>query len=125
MRILVVEDDHQVRVLSEALLQDGGHDTLSAATVEQALALFDTEQQIDLLFTDLGLGDDLQAGLGLASEARRRRPDILVLYTTGQGVTDGMKALFVEPYGFLSKPYTPEHLEVAIENLAAGSSEGC
>lgn len=118
MRILVVEDDTQVRVLAEALLQDAGHETLSAATVEQALALIESEDQIDLLFTDLGLGDDLQAGLALATEACRRRPDLRVLYTTGQGVTDGMKALFVDPYGFLAKPYTPDQLQVAIQNFA-------
>jgi CheY-like chemotaxis protein len=99
MRILVVEDDEQVRVLAEALLEDAGHETLSAANSEQALALLETEERIDLLFTDLGLGDELQAGLALAAEARRRRSDLRVLYTTGQGVTDGMKALFVEPYG--------------------------
>lgn len=117
MRILVVEDDTQVRVLAEALLQDGGHETLSAANVEQALALIEAEDRIDVLFTDLGLGDELQAGLALATEARRRRPDLRVLYTTGQGVTDGMKALFVDPYGFLAKPYTPDQLQVAIQNL--------
>ena len=121
MRILVVEDDDQVRVLGEALLEDAGHETLTAATVEQALALIDAEDRIDLLFTDLGLGDDVQAGLALATEARRRRPDLKVLYTTGQGVTDGMKALFVEPYGFLAKPYTPDDLRVAIENATAAS----
>ena len=119
MRVLFVEDDVQVRVLGEALLQENGHETLSAATTEEALALLETEERIDLLFTDLGLRDDLQAGLTLAQEARRRRPDLSVLYTTGQGVTDGMKALFVEPYGFLAKPYTPEQLKVAIGNLSA------
>jgi DNA-binding NtrC family response regulator len=123
MRILVVEDDEQVRVLAEALLQDDGHATLSAATAEQALALIDVEERIDVLFTDLGLGDDPQAGLSLASEARKRRASLLVLYTTGQGVTDGMKALFVDPYGFLAKPYTPDQLQIAIQNLAPGLSE--
>lgn len=121
MRVLVVEDDAQVRVLAEALLQDERHETLSAASTEQALALFDTREAIDLLFTDLGLGDDLQAGLTLAAEARNRRSDLLVLYTTGQGVTDGMKALFVEPYGFLAKPYTPDQLHVAVQNLTQES----
>jgi DNA-binding NtrC family response regulator len=123
MRILVVEDDEQVRVLAEALLQDGGHNTLSAATAEQALALIQDEHRIDLLFTDHGLGGDTQAGLALATEARQRRPDLQVLYTTGQGVTDGLKALFVDPYGFLAKPYTPDQLQIAIQNLASESSE--
>ena len=40
-----------------------------------------------------------------------------VLYTTGQGLTDGMQAMFVERFGFLAKPYTPEQLVIAVENL--------
>jgi DNA-binding NtrC family response regulator len=123
MRILVVEDDEQVRVLAEALLQGRGHETLSAATAEQALALIQADHRIDLLFTDLGLRDDTRAGLALATKTRQRRPDLQVLYTTGQGVTDGLKALFVDPYGFLAKPYTPDQLQIAIQNLASGSSE--
>jgi DNA-binding NtrC family response regulator len=121
MRVLVVEDDAQVRVLAEALLEEDGHETLSAATIDEALALLDNEDRIDLLFTDLGLHDDLQAGLTLAVEARKRKPNLAVLYTTGQGVTDGMKALFVEPYVFLAKPYTPDQLKVAIQNLETGT----
>jgi DNA-binding NtrC family response regulator len=42
-----------------------------------------------------------------------------VLYTTGQGITDGMRAMFVERFGFLAKPYTPEQLLTAIENLVS------
>ena len=92
--VLIVEDDDQVRVLAESFLQTEGHKTLSAATIEQALALLQDEETIDLLFTDLGLVDGPEAGLHLASKAFEIRPDLKVLYTTGQGVTDGMIALF-------------------------------
>ena len=37
--ILLVEDEDQVRVLSESFLQTTGHTTLSAGSIEQALAL--------------------------------------------------------------------------------------
>jgi hypothetical protein len=40
-----------------------------------------------------------------------------VLYTTARGVTDGMTALFVEPNGFVAKPYTIEQLKTAVANL--------
>jgi hypothetical protein len=38
------------------------------------------------------------------------RPGLKVLYTSGQGVTDGMIALFVENSAYLPKPYTVEQL---------------
>jgi DNA-binding NtrC family response regulator len=117
--ILIVEDDDQVRVLAEGILQDNGHTTLSASNFDQALALVDGTARIDLIFTDIGLQSDLQAGLMLAQEAIKRKIDTPVLYTTGQGLTDGMQAMFVERFGFLAKPYTPEQLVIAVETLLA------
>ena len=108
--ILLVEGDEQVRVLAESFLQTAGHTTFSAGSSEQALAVLGTEQPVDLLFTDLRLQDDSEAGLALASKAVEIRPDLKVLYTSGQGVTDGMIALFVENSAFLPKPYTVEQL---------------
>lgn len=115
--LLIVEDEEQVRVLAESIIQDRGHTTLSAGTLEQALALLESDQTIELLFTDLGLQDDLQAGLTAAQEAVKRIPGLPVLYTTGQGITDGMRAMFVERHGFIAKPYTADHLCTAIDNL--------
>ena len=91
--VLIVEDDEQVRVLAESFLQGEGHKTLSAATVEQALALVEGDEPVELLFVDITLQDDAEAGLRLATKACEIRPDLKVLYTTGQGITDGMPCL--------------------------------
>jgi hypothetical protein len=42
--------------------------------------------------------------------ARCERPELKILYTSGQAVTDGMLALFVKNSAFLPKPYTVEQL---------------
>ena len=72
-----------------------------------------------LTFTDIGLQQDLEAGLKLAKDIAARKPGLPVLYTTGQGVTDGMRAMFADPFGFLPKPYTPDDLTTALGNLLA------
>ena len=72
--ILIVEE--QVRVLAEGVLLDYGYKTLSAATTDQALALVEGGEKIYLLFTDIGLQSDLQAGLVLAQEVTRKRPQL-------------------------------------------------
>jgi DNA-binding NtrC family response regulator len=120
--VLIVEDEDQVRVLAESILQNNGHRTLSAATKDEALALIQADGPIDLLFTDIGLTQDAeagsaQAGLDLAREAITFRPGLRVLYTTGQGVTDGMKALFVEGGEFLPKPYDLNQLAKKVAEL--------
>jgi len=108
--ILIVEDDEQVRVLAESILKDDGHSVMAATGVEGSTALLQSEQPIDILFIDLNLGTDLEAGLTVAQGAKKHRPNLAVLYTTGGGVNDGMKALFTEPFLFLPKPYTAEQL---------------
>ncbi len=65
--VLIVEDEAQVLVLAESYLHEHGHQTLSASIVTGATTLLDGDDQIDLLFTDIGLQDDLEAGLKLAA----------------------------------------------------------
>jgi DNA-binding NtrC family response regulator len=115
--VLVVEDEEQVRVLAEAIIQDIGHRTMSAATVLEALALLDGDTSIEALFTDIKLAEDGPTGLDLAVAAREKRPNLRVLYTTGQVITDGMKALMVDGSAMLPKPYTPDKLSSMIAKI--------
>ena len=110
-KVLIVEDEEQVRVLAESYLREQGHSTLSAATSTEALAVLGVADGVDLLFVDIGLRDDPHAGLNLAKEARQRNPNLKILCVTGHSVTDGMKALMVEGSALLQKPYTVEQLQ--------------
>jgi DNA-binding NtrC family response regulator len=108
--VLLVEGDDQVRVLAESYLEEQGHKVLSAGTPAGALALLDKTAELDLLFTDVDLKDEIAAGIELAQEAAKRKPNLKVLYTTDRNLTDGMKARFVKSSAFLAKPYTVEQL---------------
>jgi DNA-binding response OmpR family regulator len=110
-KVLIVEDEEQVRVLAESYLREQGHSTLTAATSTEALAALGVADGVDLLFVDIGLRDDPHAGLNLAKKARQRNPNLKILYVTGHSVTDGMKALMVEGSALLQKPYTVEQLQ--------------
>jgi CheY-like chemotaxis protein len=79
--ILVVEDEERVRQLSVSLLQELGYRVIDAPDGATALALMERTPHIDLLFTDVGL--PRMNGRQLADEARRRRPGLKVLFTTG------------------------------------------
>ncbi len=115
--VLIVEDDEQLRVLAESVLREDGHTVIAAAAGDGAQALLDKKESIDVLFVDLTLGGDLEAGLKLAQSARAARPKLSILYTTGAGVNAGMKAMFTEPYLFLPKPYTVEQLTKSVTYL--------
>jgi signal transduction histidine kinase len=80
--VLVVEDDAMVRDFVMQQLQALGYRTPVAGTGREALAILERIPEIDLLLTDVILPGEL-TGKQLADEARRRRPDLRVLYMSG------------------------------------------
>jgi CheY-like chemotaxis protein len=117
--ILIVEDDVFIREIAEMMIQDWGHQTLLASDVDEALALLRSPQHIDALFTDIYLKTAVLGGCELALQAIKLRPDLRVLYTTGNTITEKMKALFVEGTHFLRKPYTQHQLQDSVKDLLA------
>jgi PAS domain S-box-containing protein len=103
--ILVVEDDRLVREHALTQLRSLGYATLEAANATEALAIIETGEPIDLLFTDIIMPGAMN-GRQLAGEVKRVRPDIKVLYTSGytenaiihHGRLDSGVLLLVKPY---------------------------
>ena len=117
--ILIVEDEVFTREIAEMMIQDWGHRTLAASDVDEALTLLRSPQQIDMLFTDIYLKSAVLGGCDLAHQAIGLRPGLRVLYTTGNFVTDKMRALFVDGMQCLSKPYTEQQLHGSVDGLLA------
>ncbi len=107
--VLVVEDEPTVLALAKSILETNGFEALSAANAKEALALLDGGTEIDILFTDIHLPDgtaEALDGLELAQRAVAMRPGLRVIYTSGDLLTDGMTARFVDEGAFFKKPYT-------------------
>jgi CheY-like chemotaxis protein len=117
--VLIVEDNVFIREIAELMIQGWSHQTLSASDVDEALAHLRSPQHIDALFTDIYLKTAVLGGCDLAHEAIALRPNLRVLYTTGNSMTDKMKALFVEGAHFLRKPYAQYQLQNSVEELLA------
>ncbi len=117
--ILIVEDDVFIREIAEMMLQDWGHETLSASDVDEGLAILRSPQPIDALFTDIYLKSAVLGGCHLALQATALRPGLRVLYTTGNTITEKMKALLIEGTHFLRKPYTENQLQDSVKTMLA------
>jgi CheY-like chemotaxis protein len=117
--ILIVEDDFLIRELVEVMIQDFGHHTLSAGDVDEALSVLRAPQHIDALFSDIYLKTTVNGGCELARQAVTLRPELRVLYTTGNSITAEMKGQFVVGSHFLAKPYTEEQLRRSVVDLLA------
>ena len=83
----------------------------------EAQSIIHSAPEIDLVFTDVNLGEDHEGGLKVGHVIRQTSPETPVVYTSGRGLTDGMKSLFVERNSFLPKPYTNELLVEAVASL--------
>jgi PAS domain S-box-containing protein len=117
--ILVVEDDALVRTYVLAQIKSLGYRTFSATNAAEALALIDSDTPIDLLFTDVVMPGGMN-GRQLADEARKRRPDLKVLFTSGytenaivhHGRLDPGVLLLAKPY---RKPQLAQMIRIALD----------
>jgi CheY-like chemotaxis protein len=108
--ILIVEDERDISALAQSLIEEQGHKTLSATTPDEALAILSGSEVVDVLFVDMILKGEMQAGIELAKRAVEHKPDLKVLYSTGHTVTDDIKALVVPGSTILEKPYSEDQL---------------
>lgn len=116
-RILIVEDETQVRMLAESILQLAGYESVSAATLAEAQALIHSDHTFDMVFTDVTLSNHEEGGLTVGQLAAKDRPGTPVLYTSERTQTDGMKSMFAKRSAFLPKPYTSQQLTDAVADL--------
>ena len=119
--ILIVDDEVFIRGATEMMVQDLGHQTLTASDMDEALVQLKSPQPIDALFTDIRLKSVVLGGFELAHKAVRLRPELRVLYTTGSSMTEKTRALFVEGAHFMQKPYTPAQLQTSMKELLAAA----
>ncbi len=122
-RILVVEDDPDVREFAVTALKGAGHDVLEAADGESGLELLNGPDHVDLLFSDVIMPGDL-SGPELAREARRTRPDIPVLLASGYAEQIIKRRGQIEGNAdFLMKPYVADDLIRRIDKLLEDADE--
>jgi CheY-like chemotaxis protein len=121
--ILLVEDDPLVQDYSEQLLLSLGYKVVVASNGEEALALLDKHPDLDLLFTDIVMPGSMN-GRQLADEARRRRPDLKVLFTSGYTENAIVHQGRLDPgVNLISKPYLRKQLADKLRALFSAPEE--
>jgi hypothetical protein len=81
---------------ARADIRDSGHQILSASDVEEALSISRSLQHIDALLTDIYLKKSDPGRFRYCTRGDQISTRIACAYTTGNFITDTMKALFVE-----------------------------
>jgi DNA-binding NtrC family response regulator len=112
--VLVVDDESNMQAVMRMVLEDAGHAVLVAASAEEAMPHLENPE-LDVLVTDIrmpGLG-----GEALIARSRAERPDVPVIVVTAHGtIKAAVKTISAGASDYLSKPFEPEELEIAVHN---------
>ena len=119
-RILIVEDDNELRETLCDTLELAGFDYIEAEDAEKALALL-TEHQVDMVVTDVNMpGMD---GHELLSQIRQSYPGLPVMLITAFGqVSKAVEAIKAGAVDYLMKPFDSDALISSVRRFAVGQA---
>ncbi|MFN3943459.1 MAG: PAS domain-containing protein [Allosphingosinicella sp.] len=110
-RILVVDDDPDVRGFLADTLEGLGHDVVTAENGEEALARAE-ESRPDLVLLDFAMPG--MNGAEVARRLRERRPALPILFATGYAESEQLDAAVGRDAPVLRKPFGMDELAAAI-----------
>ena len=111
-RVLLVDDDVLIAMVTTGMLEDLGHEVIEANSGDAALAALRAGQDVDLMITDFAMPG--MNGAQLAEAARRLRPDLPILLATGYAEMPKGSTIELPRLG---KPYSQHELAREIGKL--------
>ena len=113
-RVLLVDDEANIRRMLGALLQAEGFDTAEAPNGAAALAALESIAP-DAVLLDLMMPGGGPDGIATLEQIRIRAPDLPVVMMSGKAaLTDAVRATKLGAFQFLEKPLTPEGVLAAV-----------
>ena len=117
-RVLVIDDEEQVRTLIREVLEGAGHEVMEARNGREAMKLYEANPT-DVVITDLVMPE--QDGLETIRELRRRFPAVKIIAVSGAQQKLNLDLLYVaEKLGALrtmEKPFDIRKLVALVEEL--------
>ena len=112
-RILIVDDEEDIRVVLKISLSDLGYEVYTAENGEEALQIIE-EVTPPIVLTDIRM--PVMDGLELLRKIKQEDPETEVIMITGHGDMDlAIESLKYEATDFITKPIKDEVLEIALK----------
>ena len=116
-RILIVEDEQNIREFDVINLKRVGYETVEAGSGEEALEIFDNDRiGFDIALLDISMpGMD---GFQLCKELRRRSPRLgIIMLTARTQEMDKVSGLMIGADDYITKPFSPTELNARVDSL--------
>jgi two-component system, NtrC family, response regulator AlgB len=113
MRILIIDDEVNIRHTTAAVLESMDHEPSEASDTATARKILE-KQRFDVIFLDLRLGNE--NGLDLMKEILQIEPDSTVIVSTAfASLETAVEAIKAGAYDYIPKPFTPEQLRQVLK----------
>jgi response regulator RpfG family c-di-GMP phosphodiesterase len=108
-RILVVDDEEAIREIVASMLSSAGYACKQAASGMEALAVLNSNEEFELMLSDLMMAD--LDGIGLLERTKEKYPDMpVVMVTAVHDISVALAAIRNGAYDYLLKPFEREQL---------------
>lgn len=119
MRVLIIDDEENIRKLTAVALEGMGHETADAEDGQQALEQL-AASHFDAALLDLRLQGE--NGMDLLPKLLRKTPDLEVIVCSAHASpADAAAARKAGAVGFIAKPFLPEQMREALDSLTANT----
>ncbi|MGD0283613.1 MAG: sigma-54 dependent transcriptional regulator, partial [Dissulfurispiraceae bacterium] len=120
LRILLVDDDNNIRMTLYVSLSDMGHHVVAAASLNEAVGALRAEI-FDLVLTDFRLGGP--TGTDLIRESKSMQPEaIIVVMTAYSSIENAVQVTKEGAFDYLPKPFSNSQLVHLLEKVQTLSS---
>jgi two-component system, NtrC family, response regulator AlgB len=115
MRVLVIDDEANIRKTTVMALQAMSHETAEAEDGAAALGLLESAH-FDVAFLDLKLG--AENGLDLLPKLLKINPNLdVVVFTAFASIENAVEAMRAGAVDYIAKPFTPEQIRQVLSKI--------
>lgn len=121
-RILLIDDDDNIREVISDMLEYLGHKVMSVPNGDKGIEMFG-QQEFDLVITDLGMPG--LSGWDVVRICKNSRPDVPVVMISGWGnQINEETAARSQLDGILAKPFEMSKIKTMLDSILSAKAEG-
>ena len=122
MKILIVDDDHEIAELLEIYVKNEGHEPVLAFDGKEALKKLRTNPDIGRVVLDVMMPE--MNGTEVVKEVRKDNPVPILILSAKSGAMDKIQGLITGADDYVTKPFNPLEVMARIKALLRRSQNG-